>query len=132
MGGCPAEYVIPVKRVPTNEVGVAPEFALMKLVPVRSMLDAAAPSSVFPESDTLGPRMKFDCVRFVMNLYPAGRLVDASYATLSEMLPEISAPLKSALLKFVFTNSAPRKLALAKSTSGPIMYPPDAVVATYR
>ena len=121
MGGCPTEYVIPPERVPTNEVGVAPEFALMKLVPVRSTLDIFAASSVFPDSDTFGPRMKFDCVRFVMNLYPAGKLVDASYATLSEMLPEISAPLKSTLLKFVFANTAPRKFAPIKSTSGPIM-----------
>ena len=68
MGGLRAEYVIPPERVPTNDVGVAPEFALMKLVPVRSTLVILAASSVLPDSDTFGPMIKFDCVRFVMNL----------------------------------------------------------------
>ena len=123
--------MIPPERVPTNVVGVAPEFALMKLVPVRFTLDIVAASSVFPDSDTFGPMMKFDCVRLVMNLYPVGKMVEPLYTMFSEMLPEISAPVKSALLKFVFVNTAPLKFAPLKSASGPIMYPPDTAVEMY-
>ena len=34
----------------------------------------------------------------------------------------------STFFKLVFTNAAPCRFVCAKSTPGPIMYPPDAVV----
>ena len=132
VGGCPAVYVIPPDRVPTNVV-IEPAFT--NTVFVKSTFAIMAESSVFPVSEMFGPTMKFDPPLLVTNLYPAGKFDDASNVTLSDTLPLITAPLISTLVKFVFMNAAPRKFVPLKSTSGPIMYPPDPVtasVATYR
>ena len=118
MGGWPAANVIPPDRVPANVVA-DPAFA--KTVFVKSTSAIMAESSVLPASEMFGPAIKFDPLRLVMNLYPAGKFVDASYATLSDTLPLSAAPLISTLSKFVFTNAAPRKFVPLKSTSGPIM-----------
>ena len=49
---------------------------------------------------------------------------------LSEIVLFIVAPVISTLFKLVFTNAAPCRFVPDKSTPGPIMYPPDAVVVT--
>ena len=118
MGGCPAVYVIPPDRVPTRVVA---DPAFTNTVFVKSTFAIIAESSVLPASEMFGPTIKFDPALLVMKLYPAGKFDDASNVTLSDTLPLITAPLISTLVKFVFTNAAPRKFAPLKSTSGPIM-----------
>ena len=59
-------YVIPPDRVPTNVVEIIPAF--VKLVFVKSTSAMIAASRTLPESEMLGPAIKFFFSRFVMNL----------------------------------------------------------------